>query len=105
MIASFRSTLPTLCACLALASSAAAQFELKTELGMGMDDGEITHDGKYAIVRENFVSTAFRVYELSTGALLGAPACATGLSGACQDAIVLTDTRAVLIGSCAVTLT
>ncbi|HVS18046.1 MAG TPA: hypothetical protein VMT18_05555, partial [Planctomycetota bacterium] len=92
-----------LCAA-ALATSATAQFELSTDVGFGMDDAEITHDGKYAIVRENKLATEFRIYDLSTGALVGSPVCPSGTSGASQDAIALSDTRAVLLGSCAVIL-
>lgn len=88
----------------ALAGTASAQFELATQTGFGMDDAEITHDGKYAIVRENLNLTQFRVYDLATGALLGTPACQGILSGTSQDAIALSDTRAVLLGSCCVVL-
>ncbi len=104
MIASFRSALFASCASLALAAGASAQFELATELGMGMDDAEITHDGKYAIVRENLAATNFRIYDLSTGAFVGAPACSIGWSGTSQDTIALSDTRAVLLGSCVMVL-
>jgi hypothetical protein len=104
MTASFRSALSAVCASLALVSQAAAQFELKTELGFGMDDCEITHDGKYAIVRENLAATQFRIYDLSTGAFVAATACAPGWSGTSQDTIALSDTRAVLLGSCVVVL-
>ena len=91
-------------ASLALCAPATAQFTLRIDTGMGMDDAEITHDGKYAIVRENLISSAFRVYELSSGALLGSPGCAFTISGTCQDAIAISDTRAMLLGSCAMLL-
>lgn len=104
MFHSFQSALSLTCAAFALASGAMAQFELETEFGLGMDDAEITHDGKYAIVRENLAATRFRIYDLSTGAFVGAPACSIGWSGTSQDTIALTDTRAVLLGSCVMVL-
>jgi DNA-binding beta-propeller fold protein YncE len=99
-----RSTLfPLLAGCL-WCSSAAAQFTLSTEVGMGMDDAEITHDGRFAIVRENSWNSAFRIYDLRNGQLIGMPGCTDTVSGACQDAIGLTASRAVLLGSCAMVL-
>lgn len=85
----------------ALAAPAAAQFELGKDSGLGMDDAEITKDGKWAVVRENLLATAFRFYDLTDGSMVQAPTCPTGFSGKCQDAIALSDTRAVLLGSCA----
>jgi hypothetical protein len=100
MFLSFRSACSSLCAAVALTLPAAAQFELQTDLGFGMDDAEITHDGKYAIVRENLQATEFRVYDLATGTLLGDATCSGTLSGIAQDTIAFSDTRAVLLGSC-----
>lgn len=104
MTSSFPSALRVCSVALAFAPAAAAQFELSTDQGLGMDDAEITHDGKYAIVRENLVATQFRVYDLATGAYLGAPACPIGESGPSQDTVALSDTRAMLLGSCALIL-
>ena len=53
-------------ALLALCAPATAQFELKTELGMGMDDAEITRDGKYALVSVWDIDGALVVYDAKT---------------------------------------
>lgn len=85
---------------LGLAALASAQSVLTTQFGFGMDDGALTPDGTLAVVRENSVQTTARVHSTSTGQLLASVQGVLGtFSGAAQDAVEATDTRAVVLGS------
>lgn len=90
--------------CLAFANQPlAAQTVLADDIGpthLGGDDGAITPNGQYGIIRENTLQTSARFYDMSTGALLTS-VMSTGstVSGVCQDAVVCTDTRAAVLGS------
>ncbi|MCY3002642.1 MAG: hypothetical protein NTV21_12640 [Planctomycetota bacterium] len=85
---------------LGLAAMAGAQTVLTTQQGFGMDDGAITPNGALAVVRENSAQTKARVHSTATGQLLATAIGSTGtFSGAAQDAVEVTDTRAVVLGS------
>ena len=85
---------------LGLASLAGAQTVLTTQFGFGMDDGALTPDGALAIVRENAAQTRARVHSTATGQLLASVQALTGtFSGAAQDAVEVTNSRAVVLGS------
>jgi hypothetical protein len=72
---------------------------------MGMDDGELTPDRRLAVVRENTAFTTARIYDVATGQIRATVSPQQGtFSGACQDAVAVTNTRAVVIGSCAMIL-
>ena len=93
--------------CLALgAPEASAQFVLADDAGthnLGGDDGEITPNGLYGIVRETTSKTRARFYDMATGALIttvmGASLDPFHLTGVAQDAVVCTDTRAATLGT------
>jgi len=85
---------------LGLATLASAQTVLTTQFGFGMDDGAITPNGTLAVVRENAAQTRARIHSTATGQLLAlAHGVAGAFSGAAQDAVEVTDTRAVVLGS------
>lgn len=87
-------------ALLGLATLASAQTVLTTQYGFGMDDGAITPNGTLAVVRENSAQTRARIHSTATGQLLASAQGVTGtFSGAAQDAVEVTDTRAVVLGS------
>ncbi len=74
-----------------------------TQLGsdlLQVDDAEITPDGKYIVSRENRASTAMRIYDAMTGLELQRYHTLGGgsLSGVAQDAIAVTNSRAVMLG-------
>lgn len=85
------------------APPAAAQFVLTDDAGshlLGGDDGAITPDGRYGIVRENTLLTSARFYDMATGALITTVSASMGsISGVSQDAAVCTDSRAAVLGS------
>jgi len=82
---------------------APAQSVLNVDRDLGMDDGEITPDGRYGVVRMNGYSGQMRVYEMATGALLEVVDCGNvALSGTNEDGVAVTNERAVVIGNCAV---
>ncbi len=82
---------------------ATAQSVLADDAGphhLGGDDGVITPDGRWGLVRENSLATSARFYDMATGAhVLSVPSTGGAWSGVCQDAVVATDSRAALIGS------
>ena len=84
----------------------AAQTVLNVDQYLGMDDGEITPDGKYGVVRMNGFEGQMRVYDMADGALIEEYDCANGLpfflSGDNQDGVAVTNERAVLVGNCTV---
>ena len=64
-----------------------------------VDDAEITPDGRYIVARENASATNARVYDALTGAELRVYSNGSGaLSGVAQDAVAVTNTRAVVLG-------
>ena len=65
----------------ALASLAPAQFLLDVDTDLGMDDGEITPDGRYGVVKMNAYAGSMRVYDMQTGSLVEYHECAFFSSG------------------------
>lgn len=86
----------------ALLPNVMAQHVLGGEvMSLGIDDGEFTPDGRYAVVRENRARSVAIVWDVAAGAIaaqhpttIGAPG-----NGPCCDAVAVTDTRAVVIGT------
>lgn len=78
---------------------ASGQVVIQNLAVSGADDAEITPDGKLGVVRENTsFSTILRVLEMQSGTELQSyevPA----LTGAAQDAVAVTNARAVVIGA------
>ncbi len=68
---------------------------------MGIDDGAITPDGRYAVVRQNTVDVSARIYDMSNGQFVAEHRAAqtSWWTGAAQDAVELTNTRAVVLGN------
>jgi hypothetical protein len=100
-----RSLICVVTSALALAAPLAAQTVLNTQLGFGMDDGAITPDGRFGVVRENTQLTSVRIYDMATGQLRATAACSQGtFSTAAQDAVAVSNTRAIVLGSCALVL-
>ncbi len=65
----------------------------------GADDGEITPDGKFGVLRENQgIAMVVRVLDMQTGASLKALQ-VPGTTGAAQDVVAVTNTRALVIGA------
>ncbi|MFT5052371.1 MAG: hypothetical protein ACI8QZ_003804 [Chlamydiales bacterium] len=90
-----------------MASTASAQFVLGTDQGLGMDDAEITPDGRFAVVRENLGMAGSRIYDMATGQLVARYNCAisgTVYAMGAQDAVVVTNDRAVVLGYCTIIL-
>jgi len=88
-----------------MATAVQAQFVLGTDTGLGMDDAEITPDGRYAVVRENLAESGSRIYDLATGQLVARFDCPLyGLANGAQDGVVVTDERAVVLGFCTTVL-
>lgn len=88
-----------------LTSSLSAQTVLSSEVGtMGsgltaVDDAAFTPDGQKLVVRENTSRTTARIYDAKTGVLLAAyTASVGGASGIVQDAVEVTNDRAVVLG-------
>lgn len=88
-----------------LAVPAVAQTTLSTDHGFGMDDGEITPNGALGIVRENTILHMVRIYDMATGVQVGNVLATVGpWSGAAQDCVEVTNTRAVVTGSSALVI-
>ena len=67
---------------------------------LGVDDAEITPDGRYIVARDNTIQTSTYVYDAATGAeLFHHMTVAGSVSGVCQDAVAVTDQRAAVLGS------
>ncbi len=87
---------------------ASAQWVLAkhTSSLFGIDDAEFTPDGRYLVVREDTAGVTALVYRASTGALIYQHQSSGGdtLTGTCQDAVAVTNDRAIVLGSEAVIL-
>ncbi len=98
------------CAALILAPLSAvgsAQSVLSsTAQVLGIDDGAITPDGRYAVVRQNTIDVSARIYDMSTGQFVAEHRAAqtSWWTGPVQDAVELTNTRAVVLGNRALIL-
>lgn len=70
-------------------------------MSLGIDDGEITPDGRFAVVRENTIQSTAVVWDVAAGAIVAQYEATVGLplSGTCCDAVAVTDSRAVVIGT------
>lgn len=65
-----------------------------------VDDAEITPDGRYIVSRLNTISNSARVYDAATGVELAVYQSPTGtLNGVGQDAMAVTNDRAVALGN------
>jgi hypothetical protein len=88
-----------------LSPAALAQRVLQVDRELGMDDGEITPDGRYGVVRMNGYAGELRVYEMATGSLVHQHNCNSSHSlppAENEDGVAVTNDRAVVIGHCAV---
>lgn len=86
---------------------AAAQTVLSSSNQMlGVDDGAITPDGRLGVVRENGIGVIARIYDMASGQFLVSHTAAvtSWWTGAAQDAVELTNTRAVVLGNRALIL-
>jgi hypothetical protein len=86
---------------------AAAQSAVLTETQLlGIDDGAITPDGRLGVLRENGVGVIARVYDMTSGQLVGTHTAqqTAWWTGVAQDAVELTNTRAVVLGNRALIL-
>lgn len=85
----------------ALLPNVMAQHVLGGEVtSLGIDDGEITPDGRFAVLRENTISSTAVVWDVPAGVEVARYYASFGSSsGTCCDAVAVTDTRAVVIGS------
>lgn len=93
---------PLILVLLPLLAPAYAQVPLASETNLfGIDDGAITPNGALGVVRENTSAATTRIYNLSSGALLATHLSPTTpwWSGPSQDAVELTNTRAVVLGN------
>lgn len=97
------SRLLSLAALLACPAFAPAQFVVNTDTGFGMDDGAITPDGRYGVVKMNAHEGSMRVYDMQTGVRLEEHLCQFfGFStGEHMDSAAVTNERAITIGDCA----
>ncbi|MEZ6015393.1 MAG: hypothetical protein R3F49_09790 [Planctomycetota bacterium] len=69
-------------------------------IGLGTDDGALTPDGRLAVTRENTAASTAVIWDVATGAqLMRYEASGGAISGSCCDAVEVTDTRAVVIGT------
>ena len=96
-----RSFLLVPAALFALTSFASAQFVLNVDTDLGMDDGALTPDGRYGVIRMNAWAGSMRAYDMQTGALVEEHQCAFFSSGENQDSVAVTNERAITIGDCA----
>ena len=88
---------------LTLTAAPQAQTVLGIDRDLGIDDGEITPDGRYGVVRMNGYDGELRVYDMATGNLVQQHNCGTMLlQMENQDGVAVTNERAVIIGNCAV---
>jgi len=86
---------------LLLAPTATAQSILAEDTStlLGVDDGEITPDGRFAVLRDNTDSTSIIVLDARTGdRLFERESSASIIGGQCQDGVAVTNDRAVVIG-------
>lgn len=87
--------------CTLLAASAGAQTLLQSgALVGGVDDVEITSDGRWAVMRVNIYDQYARLQDLQTGQIWSLPGPQTGqqLIGETLDAVATTHDRAVVLG-------
>ena len=98
----------SLAALLTCPALAPAQFVVGVDTGgpifsgvLGIDDGEITPDGRYGVLRENAWAGSLRLYDMQTLTLLEYHKCAISSSGENHDSVAVTDKRAITIGDCA----
>ena len=89
-----------------LSPFAAAQTVIQNQLPspdglLGVDDAAITPDGNHIVVRDNTLFSTARVYDAHTGAELAQYHSTSGftLAGVAVDAVAVTNSRAVVIGS------
>lgn len=85
-----------------VAAPAAGQFTTYVDRSnLGVDDVEITPDGRYAVGRTASAATGTFIVELRTGQLVySAPSSvAVAGEGPANDAVAVTDTRALTLGS------
>lgn len=97
-----RRTLRHLLPFLLLAAPAAGQHVLNGEVvGLGMDDGELTPDGRYLVTRDTAAFTNAYVWDVGTGQRVATHGATSGTlaAGPALDAVAVTDTRAVVLGS------
>ncbi|MFT4542493.1 MAG: hypothetical protein ACI835_004961 [Planctomycetota bacterium] len=66
---------------------------------LGVDDGELTPDGRYVVVRDNTANTQAKIFDAATGAELHMYSGGGTMSGAAQDSVGVTNERAIVIGS------
>ncbi|MFT7678086.1 MAG: hypothetical protein ACI8QC_002072 [Planctomycetota bacterium] len=67
---------------------------------LGIDDVEITPDGRYAVARDNTINSSTRIYDLLNPGTPVVLTTSSGFtSGACQDGVAVTNERAIIIGS------
>jgi hypothetical protein len=90
----------------ALAPAAGAQVVLDNHVVGPVDDGAITPDGRLAVLLEHPLHPmTVRILDVRSGAVLAAVTPSnSSWAGAAQDAVAVTDTRGVVIGSGAVVL-
>ncbi len=96
-----------LLACSTLLAPATAQSVLfNGTQTLGIDDGAITPDGRLGVLRENGVGVIARVLDMSNGQLIATHTAQTTAwwTGVAQDAVELTNTRAVVLGNRALIL-
>lgn len=94
-----------------LSSAARAQWVIQNYDGnigsdylIGVDDGEFTPDGRYFILRETTAAMRVHVFDAASGAQVFVAQASGNWNGVCQDAIGVTNDRAIVIGSKAVVL-
>jgi hypothetical protein len=85
----------------AAASAASAQVVLHNQQVSPVDDAEITPDGRLAVLREHLgLAMGVRIIDVATGQqLVSMSPPPQGFGGAAQDAVAVTDARAIVIGS------
>jgi hypothetical protein len=89
-----------------LAPAAAQSVFFNGAQTLGIDDGAITPDGRLGVLRENGVGVIARVHNMATGQLIATHTAQTTAwwTGVAQDAVELTNTRAVVLGNRALIL-
>lgn len=99
----FLPLLPVAAAAAATVSPPAAAQEVVATHGaplLGIDDAELTPDGRYVVARDNTFATTALVYDAATGAKVFEHVPPQDMiGGVCQDAVAVTDERAVVIGT------
>ncbi len=87
------------------AAPCAAQYVLAEHSGwpdlIGVDDAEFTPDGRLLVARDNTIDTTTLVYDARTGAEVYryTPTNTGHFGGTCEDAVAVTNDRAVVIGT------